>query len=578
MHILGINAYHPNSSACIIKDGQLLAAVEEERFCRVKHWAGFPQAAIRYCLQAAGIGLEEIDYIALSRNPCVHLHRKFFHVLSSGISLPLIGSRLRNSAAQLNIKKKICLEYGISPHQLKAEIMNIEHHKAHLSSSFLVSGFPQAAILSLDAMGDFVSTALGYGRGNTLAVKKRIFFPHSLGFFYTAVTQFLGFANFNDEYKVMALAGYGKPKFMSQFRKIIQLKSGGSFELDRSYFNLRGLHMLWNNCAPHCGALYAQKWEDLFGEVRVPEGALLERHSDIAASAQGVLEDAYAHLLNYLFERTGEENLCLAGGVTLNCVANGKIIQNTPFKRIYIQPAAGDAGTSIGAAYYVYHNILGFPRSFVMNHAYWGPESSEQEMEMALRENRLNFVKLPEEQLLALVASFLAEGKIIGWFQGRAEWGARALGARSILADPRNCRAKDILNSRVKQRESFRPLAPSILEEFAAEYVNSPQPSSFMQFCAKVREDKLRDIQCATHIDSTARFHTVNRETNPLFWALINQFRVLTGVPALLNTSFNENEPIACRPQEAIGCFLRTPIDALAMGPYVVRKDENTVY
>lgn len=574
MYILGINAYHPNSSACIVKDGQLLAAAEEERFLRIKHWAGFPAQAIRYCLQEAGIEIREVDYIAVSRDPLKHFHKKVLLALYRRLPASVIGSRLKNIARIKGIRDTLCLEFGIAPGLLKARIYNIEHHLSHIASSFLVSDLTESGVLTIDAMGDFVSTMWGRGRENRIKISGRVEFPHSLGFLYSAATQFLGFLKFGDEFKVMGLAAYGNPVFADNFRKILKLGKVGGFKLAREYFNFysKGLDMLWDGEAPKAGILYSDKWKDEFGEVRQPSDALEQRHKDIAASLQVVLEEAYFYLLGELYRKTKMDKLCLAGGVALNCVANGKIFESTPFKQMYIQPAANDAGTCIGAAFYVYNRILKYPRGFVMRHACWGPEYSDTQIQSVLEKGRVRYTKLTKPELVKAVAVALAEGNIVGWFQGRMEWGPRSLGNRSILADPRRADMKDILNARVKHREPFRPFAPSILEEYIEEYFGRSISSPFMLVSLPVKKERLEFIVASAHVDGSARFQSVSRKENTLFWGLIEEFRKLTGVPALLNTSFNENEPIVCRPEEALDCFLRTKMDILAIGSYLIRK------
>ncbi len=574
MYILGINAYHPNSSASIVKDGQLIAAAEEERFCRIKHWAGFPVAAIRYCLNEAGIGFEDIDYIGVSRDPWRHLHKKVILALKRRFPLSFLKSRLDNLAKIGGLKNTLSLEFGLSPSQLRARLYNIEHHRAHIASSFFLSGFDDAALISIDAMGDFVSTMWGSGRGNRIKVMDWIEFPHSLGFFYSAATQFLGFVRFGDEFKVMGLAAYGKPRYVDKFKKILLFTKGGRFKLNLDYFSLysRGIKMLWDNQEPSVGALYSEKWFADFGAARNPEDELTQHHKDMAASLQALLEEAYFHILNYVYRQVKKERLCLAGGVALNCVANGKILEHTPFKELYIQPAANDAGTSLGAAYYIYHQILGEPRSFTMQHAYWGPQFTNQEIGNILKDQVVNFKKYEENDLTVYTAKALSLGKIVGWFQQRMEWGPRSLGSRSILTDPRRQEMKDTLNARIKHRESFRPFAPSILKENIQDYFGADYTSPFMLISLPVRKEKIKDIIAAAHVDGSARFQTVDRETNPLFWKLIEEFRKITGVPALLNTSFNENEPVVCRPSEALDCFLRTKMDILVIGNYIIEK------
>jgi carbamoyltransferase len=574
MHILGINAYHPNSSACIVKDGQLIAAVEEERFRRIKHWAGFPAWAIRYCLNEAGVGLEDIDYIGVSRDPWRHLHKKILVALERRLPVSLLKLRWENLSRIRGMRETLCLEFGLLPKECRARIYNIEHHRAHIASSFFLSGFNDAAVLSIDAMGDFVSTMWGKAQGNKIKVMDWIEFPHSLGFFYSAATQFLGFTKFGDEFKVMGLSAYGQPRYLRNLKKILIFDKEGKFRLNPEYFSFysTGIKMLWDNQEPEVGTLYSGKWITEFGLSRQPKEELTQHHKDIAASLQVLLEEAYFHILNHLYAQTEVDRICLAGGVTLNCVANGKILENTHFKEIYIQPAANDAGTSLGAAYYIYHQILNQPKIFAMQHSYWGPEFNNQEIKILLEKRGIGFKRYAWPDLFLYTAQALAAGKIVGWFQQRMEWGPRSLGNRSILADPRRSQMKDILNARVKHREPFRPFAPSILKEDVAEYFGKEYDSPFMLLSLPVRPEKVDNIVASAHIDGTARFQTVTKEANPLFWQLINEFKKITEVPVLLNTSFNENEPIVCAPGEAIDCFLRTKMDILIISNFVIEK------
>jgi len=574
MYILGVNAYHPDSSACIIKDGQLLAAVEEERFRRIKHWAGFPSESIRYCLKEAGVEISDIDYIGISRNPYMHIHKKFVFALKRKIDFNLIKKRIDNVIKIKSIKNKIRDEFYLASKDIKAKVYFIEHHQAHIASTFFISDFKESAVLSLDAMGDFVSTMFALGKENKIKVLDRIYFPHSLGYLYTAGTQFLGFFKFGDEYKVMGLAGYGKPGYLKDFKKIIIFKKNGKFILNPEYFNFssKGLDMSWNGTEPVCGILYSKKWVDLFGPARKPDTPISEREKNIASSLQAVLEEAYFHILEYLYKITKLDTLCLAGGVALNCSANGKIFGYSPFKKIYIQPASSDAGTALGCAYYIYHQLLKRPRCFVMDHAYWGPEFSDDDIELILKKYNLKFIKYNQDDLVRVVAGYIQEGKIIGWFQGRMEWGPRALGNRSILVDPRKKEMIDKLNSLIKHRESFRPFAPSILEEEIERYLGYKISSPFMLLALPVKKERISEIIATVHIDNTIRLQTVSKDTNYLFWKLIKSFSELTGVAALLNTSFNENEPIVCKPEEALECFLRTPMDILVMKNYLIKK------
>ena len=574
MNILGINAYHGNASAAIVCDGQLVAAAEEERFNRVKYAAGFPANAIRYCLREAGVTISEVDHIAVPRNPWARLGTKALYA----IRLPRFAlGRSRAMARFAWILDELAEACDLDPSRIRANVHRVEHHRAHLASTFFVSPFEQAAVLSADGLGDFASTMWATGRGNRIAVHGAVVFPHSLGLYYTALTQFLGFWKYGDEYKVMGLAAYGEPAHLNEFRRIVRSANGTPFSLGLGYFihHRNGPEMTWRESdrTPALGRLFSSYIEERLGAARQAGAPIEQRHQDIAATLQARLEEVLFDLLNALHSRTGQKALCLAGGVAFNCVANGKILDVTPFERVYVQPAAGDAGLAVGAAFYVYHQVLGFPRSFVMDHAYWGPGFSRAAIKQVLEQRGLRYRELPEEQLCRETAQHIADGKVVGWFQGRMEWGPRALGNRSIVVDPRRPEMKDTLNSRIKHREPFRPFAPSILEEATAEYFEKSHPSPFMIMAYPVRPDKRSAIPAPTHVDGTGRLQTVSPQTNPRYWRLIKEFENVTGVSAVLNTSFNENEPIVCAPNEAIDCFLRTKMDVLAIGDYLVVKE-----
>jgi len=574
MYVLGINAYHGGASACLIKDGQLIAAAEEERFKRVKYWAGFPVEAIRYCLAEAGITAYDLDHISISRNPSANLHKKLLFALSKRPSFSLIRDRLANAARLRDPRKALVEALNLDPSALKAEFHNVEHHRAHMASAFFVSPFQEAAILSVDGMGDFVSTMWGVGRGNRIEVLGEINYPHSLGWLYTAVSQWLGFPRYGDEGKVMGLTAYGEPIYMDQFRKIVRLNRDGTFELNMDYFALdaEGATMTWDDGAPVVGTLYSQKLVDLFGPPRQPRTELTKHHQNVAASLQAMLEEAEFNLVHMLQRVTGQKALCMAGGVALNSVFNGKILPTTGFEDLYIHPAARDAGTAVGVAYYIYHQIVGQPRCFVMNHAYTGPRFPNGTIKQILKQYNLVYTPYDNEEICHVAARLVAEGNVLGWFQGRMEWGPRALGNRSIIGDPRREDMKDILNARVKHREQFRPFAPSVLLEVVGDYFDQTYPDPFMIKVYNVLPEKRAKIPAVTHVDGTGRLQTVDRDTNPLYWRLIKEFENLTGVPVVLNTSFNENEPIVCKPEEAIECFLRTKMDALVIGNYLAKK------
>ena len=574
MYILGINAYHGGASACLIKDGELIAAVEEERFERIKYWAGFPVYAIKYCLSEAGISVYDVEHIGISRDPIAKIVRKAQYAIRRGPSPQLLLDRLRNRRVVGNISTVLCESLKINRRDLKASFHNVEHHRAHMASTFFVSPFENAAVLSVDGMGDFTSTMWGTGSGNQFDVSGSIHFPHSIGILYTAVSQWLGFNNYGDEGKVMGLAPFGEPHYVDKLRRILRVQSDKTFEVDQSYlrYKAEGGTMSWAGGKPKIGRLYSDRFLKLFGEARLPNQTLTSYHMDIASSLQAITEEAEFALLEKLYKETGCGNLCMAGGVALNSVFNGKVLPNTDFNEIYIQPAASDAGTALGVCYYIYHQILGFPRTYNMSHAYTGPQFSNGDVESALNRHSLEYSTLDLPVLVKDTAKLIEKGNVIGWFQGRMEWGPRALGNRSIIADPRHSSTQDLLNSRIKNRESFRPFAPAVLEEHVGDYFDQSYPDPFMLKVYGVLPDKRDIIPAVTHVDGSGRLQTVTRDVSLPYYELINAFYERTGVPVVLNTSFNENEPIVCTPEEAIACFMRTKMDVLVIGNYMVKK------
>ncbi len=574
MYILGINAYHGGSSACLIRDGELVAAAEEERFRRVKYWAGFPTRAIAYCLEAAGITPYELDHVGISRDPKANLLKKVAFAIRRRPSAGMIRARLANAAQVRRPEAALCGAFALDARRLRAQFHNVEHHRAHMASALFVSPFARAAALSVDGMGDFVSTMWGVGRDTHIEVHDEINFPHSLGYIYTAASQWLGFPKYGDEGKVMGLAPYGEPRHLDRFRKIVRVQQDGTFELDLDYFvhHAAGVSMTFDEGSPEIGTMYSERFVDVFGPPRQPGEPLTDHHRDVAASLQAMLEEAEFALLRRLARDTGEAALCLAGGVALNSAFNGKILRETPFTDIYIQPAANDAGTALGVCYYIYHHVLGRPRRYVMDRAYTGPEFDRDGIARALDRAGLAAESLDADEVARRAARLVADGSVVGWFQGRMEWGPRALGNRSIVADPRRADMKDILNARIKHREPFRPFAPSVTLEAVGEYFDQTYPDPFMVKVYQVLPDKRGVIPAVTHVDGTGRLQTVDRGANPRYWRLIKEFEAITGVPVILNTSFNENEPIVCTPEEAIDCFLRTRMDALVLGDCLVRK------
>jgi len=574
MNILGVNAYHGDASAALFTSAGLSCAMEEERFSRLKHQAGFPAAAIRHSLKYGGLDARDLAHVAISRDPSAHLHRKLLFALSQGPRLSAVRDRLTNVSKIRDLRPTLAEALGLDESAIAAQVHRVEHHRAHMASSFFVSPFERAALLSIDGFGDFVSTMWGRGCGHKLEIDGWVEFPHSMGLLYTAITQYIGFSKYGDEFKVMGLAPYGQPEYLDGLRKLVARRADGSFALDLSYFvhHSDGVNMTWENGAPTIGQVFSPKLEQTFGRKRLAGEPLEARHRNMAASLQALLEEVVLDLLRKIADRTGLKDLCLAGGVALNCTMNGKIVRETPFERVYIQPAAYDGGTALGAALYVKHHVLGAPRDQVMDHTYWGLDYSPEACRTALDSHGLKYRELPDETLASEVAALVANRQIVGWYQGRFEWGPRALGNRSIVCDPRDPGMKDHLNHRIKHRESFRPFAPSVLEERAADWFEDGSPSPFMLMTCQVRQEQQSRVPAITHVDGSARQQTVSRRTNPKYWALLHAFEKQTGVPIVLNTSFNENEPVVNTPDEAIACYLRNDMDALALGPFLVTK------
>ena len=582
MNILGINAYHGNASAAIVCEGKLVAAVEEERFNRVKYAAGFPAAAIRYCLKEAGLTLAEIDHVAVPRNPYARLGTKLFYALR----MPSFArERIKVMSKFTGIPQALAQAFDTGAASIKARFHRVEHHQAHLASTYFVSPFEHAALLSADGLGDFASSMWGVGEGHRMRIDGAIAFPHSLGLYYSAVTQYLGFLKFGDEYKVMGLAAYGEPSHLDALRDVLRFSSNGEefgFRLGLEYFthHRTGPEMSWaeSDQTPVLGKMFSDAMPKRLGApARQPDDPLEQRHRDVAASLQARLEEVYLGMLKQLAAQTGAKAVCLAGGVAFNCVANGKIFDVTSFEKVYVHPAAGDAGLAVGAAYHVWHQTLEKPRSFAMEHAYWGPGYTAAEVQASIKASAVSgggytIQALGDEELMRRTAAIIAEGKIVGWYQGRAEWGPRALGNRSIVADPRRAEMKEILNRRIKHREIFRPFAPSILAGKTGEWFEKSYPSPFMNLAYSVHPDKRDKIPAPTHVDGTGRLQTVTREANPRYHSLISEFERQTGVPLVLNTSFNDNEPLVCRPEEALDCFVRTQMDALVLGNFLITR------
>ena len=564
MYILGISCFYHDAAACLIKDGEVIAAASEERFTRKKYDDSFPINAIKYCLREANITITDISYIGFYDKPFL----KFERILSTYLSVFPRGLLSFFSAIPIWLKKKLWIPYIIKKElNYQGKIIFIEHHMSHAASSFFVSSFEKAAILTLDGVGEWETGTKGIGEGNKITLTHCINFPHSLGLLYSAFTYYLGFRVNSAEYKVMGLASYGRPTYYDLIKKeLVDIKEDGSFKLNMKYF------------AYHYGLVMTnRRFHKLFGGTpRKPESEATERQQNIAASIQKITEEIVLKMVNSLYKETSLTNLCIAGGVALNCVVNGKIWRETPFKNIFIQPAAGDAGGAVGVAFYIWNSILGNPRKFIWQDNYLGPQFSGDKIKTFLEERKIPYEKLEKKALVKKVAKLITDGAIIGWYQGRMEWGPRALGNRSVLADPRRKDMKELVNKMIKFREEFRPFAPSMLEEYAGDYLDMDIPSPYMLFTAHVKEEKKSVILAVTHVDGTSRHQTVNKEQNPLYYDLLNEFYKLTGVPVFLNTSFNlRSEPIVLSPADAYLCFMRSGLDHLVLGNYLLDKKDQ---
>ena len=584
MIILGLNAFHADSATCIVRDGKLIAAAEEERFRRIKHWSGFPSEAIAWCLADAGLTLADVDHVAVNQDSKANFWPRLGYMIRKRPSLGLVIDRLRNRGQRGGIAEMLAEAF---PGQaFGGSVVPVEHHMAHLSSAFHVSPFEDAVAISVDGFGDFASCAWGTGHGSQIDIAGRVLFPDSLGIVYQALTQFLGFHNYGDEYKVMGLAPYGEPKYLDKLQALLTTRADGTFTLTPSYFvhTSQSISHQWENGSPHFDCLFSDKLELLLGPRRQQGEALEQRHRDMARSAQALYEQAFFNIVRAARADTGLTNVVLAGGCANNSVANGKIRRETPFEHVYVHAAPGDQGGAIGAAFAVHHQHGG-QRGFTMDHAYWGPQFSQAACQAALdgRQGDLDkagctvSVIAEEPELCRRTAQAVSEGKVIGWFQGRMEWGPRALGNRSIIGDPRRGDMKDILNSKIKRRESFRPFAPSVLSEHVAEWFEEEDDVPFMMQVFQIREDKRGQLLAVTHVDGSGRLQTVKQDANPRYHALISAFHALTGVPMVLNTSFNENEPVVCKPEEALDCFLRTSMDILVLGDHFVERGSPKV-
>lgn len=572
MIILGLNAYHADASAVIVVEGRLVAAAEEERFNRVKHSAGFPYRAVNFCLSQAGVRIEDVDHIAVAQSPDSNWLNNTTAIQSDQF---LVGidraNRFLFPARIKNIPDEIRLAVGEKCF-IRARFHTVPHHLAHLACGFLTSKFRDAALASIDSFGDFSSTMIALGHDSELDVLKVVPFPHSLGIFCTMVTQYLGFSTFGDEGKVMGLAAYGTPRFLNKLQKLIRYDEDKGFELSLDYFthHRNGFRITWQSAKPSMSVLFSPRMVEDFGPARLPGEDIVEFHCDMAASLQRCLEEEAVCLLRDLYSHSDSRNLVLAGGVALNSVLNAKIPERVPFQDIYIPPAAGDSGTALGAALYIHNVVLKKPRSFELAHAFWGPEFTDQACRKALDFCGLKYRQVDSVALTA--AQLIAAGSIVGWFQGRMEFGPRALGNRSILADPRTDLAKSKINCEIKLREPFRPFAASILADRVGEFFQHSVNSPYMSEVFTIRPDKKGLLPAISHVDDTTRLQTVTRESNPLFWDLIDEFDRLCNVPMVLNTSFNQQEPIVCTPEDAIRTYLNSSLDALFLGDLLVEK------
>ncbi|PYX31657.1 MAG: carbamoyltransferase [Acidobacteria bacterium] len=576
MLILGLNMFHADASAAIVQDGEVVFAIAEERLNRHKHFGGFPALAVKACLDAAGARISDVNHVAVGQDSDANLAKKVQYALANPSKiLNFIRLRQRKQAMR-DVRLLLGKALEVEPSQLRFLEHHLEHHIAHIASAYYCSPWEKAAGFSYDGSGDFVSTMMARCEGNDIEVLDRVFLPHSLGSFYTMICEFIGYTKYGDEGKVMGLAPYGKDTYCSEITKIVAARNGG-FQLDLSYFkplgSNQGMQVLPDGTV-RLARHFSERIEKLFGEPRRPHAEITQRDMDLAFALQHRFEEVFFHLLDRLHQTVPCDDLAMAGGCALNSVANGKLFDCTPFRRTYIQPAAGDEGLAIGAALHTYHSVLKQPRRHELKNSYLGPEFSESRIESALKSAGVEHRKLEREPLLSAVADQIAAGNVIGWFQGRMEWGPRALGNRSIVAHPGLPNMKDVLNARIKHREWFRPFAPSILTDYQHEYFEHDHPSPFMLHVYKIRPEKRKELCAVNHVDDTGRLQTVTREENPMYYDLIAAFHRKTGIPVLLNTSFNENEPIVCTPEEAIDCFQRTRMDVLAIGLFLVVKPQ----
>lgn len=575
MLILGLNMFHADASAAIVLDGEVKFAIAEERLNRHKHYGGFPSLAVKACLDAVGAKVSDVEHVAVGQDSDANLAKKVQYALANPAKiLNFIRLRQRKEGMR-DLRSLLANALDTDVVKLRFQEHHLEHHIAHIASAYYCSPWEKAAGFSYDGSGDFVSTMMARCEGNEIEVLDRVFLPHSLGSVYSMICEFIGYSQYGDEGKVMGLAPYGTNALHEQISSIVKPKNGG-FQLDLSYFKPLGSNQgmqISSDGTVRLARHFSERMEKLFGEPRRLHGEITQRDMDLAFGLQHQFEEICFHLLNELHNRVPLDNLAMAGGCALNSVANGKIFDRTPFCQTYIQPAAGDEGLAIGAALHTYHSVLKQPRRHEIKRSYLGPEFSEARIQSALQAAGLEYRKLERDSFFDEVSGQIASGNVVGWFQGRMEWGPRALGNRSIVAHPGLPDMKDILNARIKHREWFRPFAPSILAEYQHEYFEHDHPSPFMLHVYKIRPEKRKLLCAVNHVDDTGRLQTVTREENPQYYDLISAFHRKTGIPVILNTSFNENEPIVCTPEEAIDCFCRTRMDVLAIGPFISMKE-----
>ena len=580
MYILGLNVFHGDCSACLFKDDKLIAAVEEERITRIKHAAGFPINSIKFCLDFEKISIKDIEHVAINRNPNLRFFTKAIYALKNIIHTKKIFDRIKN------FKKINSLEDEFQKHfstKLKNKVFLVDHHLAHAASSVLMSKFDNCNYITIDGFGDFLSTTIGKFSNQKFNTLQDVKFPHSLGLFYTAITQFLGFKKYGDEYKVMGLSSYGKPTYVDKINRIIKFDKKNLFKLNLDYFkhHNKGIEMSWLDGEPKLGDVYSEKLIDLLGKPRDKSDKIESKHMDIASSTQIVFEEITIKILNRLYDLSNSDNLCLSGGCAMNSVFNGKILQNTKYKNIYINHSPGDSGGSIGAGMIainkVYKKIIKIDDT-----AYLGPDYSMDKIKLILdsysdkfNKNNIKIKKFnTNEELIATITNNLSLRKVIGLFQGRMEFGSRALGNRSIICDPRNPNIKSLLNLKIKNREEFRPFAPSVLLESVNEWFENNDEVPFMSKVHKIKKEKAGLVPGVVHVDGTCRLQSVSEADNPLYHSIIKKFKEITNIPMILNTSFNENEPIVCKPEHAIDCFLRTKMDNLFIEKYLISRED----